>query len=57
VTPALALENIRGTALSHGVATAEEIDWLVDELYALARDERIFVANPCMVQVIGVKPA
>jgi len=57
VMPALTLENIRGTALRHGVATAEEIDRLVDELYALARDERTFVANPRMVQVIGVKPA
>jgi ubiquinone/menaquinone biosynthesis C-methylase UbiE len=55
--PALTLENIRGTALRHGVATAEEIDRLVDELYALARDERTFVANPRVVQVIGVKPA
>ena len=56
VMPALTLENIRGTALRHGVATAEEIDTLVDELYALARDETTFVANPRMVQVIGVKP-
>jgi SAM-dependent methyltransferase len=57
VMPALTLENIRGTALRHGVATADEIDSLVDELYALARDETTFVANPRMVQVIGVKPA
>jgi hypothetical protein len=30
---------------------------LVDELYALARDETTFVANPRMVHVIGMKPA
>lgn len=57
VMPALTLENIRGTALRHGVATAAEIDRLVDELYSLARDETTYVANPRMVQVVGVKPA
>ena len=57
VMPPLTLENIRGTALHHGVATAEEIDGLVDELYALARDTSTFVANPRMVQVVGVKRA
>ncbi len=57
VMPALTLENIRGTAVRHGVATEDEIDRLVDHLYALARDERTFVANPRMVQVIGVNPA
>lgn len=55
--PALTLENIKGTALRHGVASAEEIDTLVDELYALARDPATYVANPRMVQVVGEKPA
>lgn len=57
VMPALTLENIRGTALRHGVAAAQEIDRLVDGLYALARDETTFVVKTRMVQVIGVKPA
>jgi ubiquinone/menaquinone biosynthesis C-methylase UbiE len=55
--PALTLEAITGTALRHGVATAEEIDVIVEELYALARDPTTYVANPRMVQVIGTKPA
>ena len=53
--PALTLENIKGTAIRHGVARAEEIDRLVDELYALARDPRTYVANPRIVQVVGEK--
>jgi SAM-dependent methyltransferase len=56
VMPALTLENIRATALRHGVADADEIDHLVDELYRLARDPTTYVANPRMVQVIGEKP-
>jgi SAM-dependent methyltransferase len=53
--PALTLENIKAIAIRHGVATEEEIDPLVDALYALARDPRTYVANPRMVQVIGEK--
>ncbi len=34
--PALTLENIKATAIRHGVADADEIDALVDELYAIA---------------------
>lgn len=56
VMPALTLENIRATAVRHGVATEEEVDVIVDELYALARDPRTYVANPRMVQVVGEKP-
>jgi SAM-dependent methyltransferase len=51
--PALTLENIKATAIRHGVAGAEEIDRLVDVLYELAGDPRTYVANPRMVQVIG----
>jgi SAM-dependent methyltransferase len=56
VLPALTLENIRATAVRHGVATDDEIDRLVDELYAVARDPGSFVGNPRMVQVIGEQP-
>jgi len=56
VLPALTLENIRATAVRHGVATDDEIDRLVDELYAVARDPGTFVGNPRMVQVIGEQP-
>jgi len=53
--PALTLENIKETVLRHGVASEEEIDGLVDELYALAADPRTYVANPRIIQVIGEK--
>jgi SAM-dependent methyltransferase len=53
--PALTLENIKAIAVRHAVATEEEIDPLVDELYALARDPRTYVANPRIVQVVGEK--
>ncbi|MGC4110837.1 MAG: methyltransferase domain-containing protein [Nocardioides sp.] len=55
VMPALTLENIRSTALHHTVATDEEIDRLVDVLYALAREPTTYLSNPRMVQVIGEK--
>jgi SAM-dependent methyltransferase len=55
--PPLTLENIRATAVRHGVADEEEIDRLLDDLYAVARDPHSFVGNPRMVQVIGEKPA
>jgi SAM-dependent methyltransferase len=56
VLPALTLENIRATAVRHDVATDDEIDRLVDRLYAIARDPATFVGNPRMVQVIGERP-
>lgn len=54
--PPLTLENIRTTAVRHGIAEADEVDRLVDDLYAIAADPRTFVGNPRMVQVIGAKP-
>jgi hypothetical protein len=54
--PALTLENVKAMAVRHEVATGEEVDRLVDELYAVARDPGTFVANPGIVQVIGEKP-
>jgi len=51
--PALTLENIKATAIRHGVATEEEFDGLVDHLYTLAADPLTYVANPRMVQVFG----
>jgi 2-polyprenyl-3-methyl-5-hydroxy-6-metoxy-1,4-benzoquinol methylase len=55
VLPPLTLENIKATAVLHGVADAAEIDRLVDDLYTIARDPRTFVGNPRMVQVWGEK--
>jgi SAM-dependent methyltransferase len=53
--PALTLENMKAVAVRHDVATEEEIDLLVDELYALAGDPTAYVANPRIVQVVGEK--
>lgn len=53
--PALTLENVKAIALQHGVATEDEIDALVDELYRLAADPRTYVANPRIVQVVAEK--
>jgi SAM-dependent methyltransferase len=55
IMPALTLENIKTMAVRHQIATGEEIDCLVEELYALARDARTFIGNPRMVQVWGEK--
>jgi hypothetical protein len=52
---ALTLENIKAVAIRHGVATEEEIDAMVDELYALAADPLTFMLNPRIVQIIGEK--
>ncbi len=40
-------------AVKHGVATAEEVDAVVDGLYALARDPSVLVAIPHIVQAWG----
>ena len=54
--PALTLDNIRATAVRHGVAEADEVDRIVDALYEIARDSTTYVANPRIVQVWGEKP-
>jgi SAM-dependent methyltransferase len=51
--PPLTVENIKAMAVRHGVATDEEVDTVVDELYAIARDTTTFVATPRIVQVWG----
>ena len=53
--PPLTIENIKAMAVKHGVATAEEVDAVVDELYAIARDPSVLVAIPHIVQVWGEK--
>ncbi len=49
----LTVENIKAMAVKHGVATAEEVDAVVDGLYALARDPAVLVALPHIVQAWG----
>jgi hypothetical protein len=43
-------------AVRHRVATEEEVDRLVDELYQLTRDPHTLMATPRIVQVWGEKP-
>jgi SAM-dependent methyltransferase len=54
--PALTLENIKVMAVQHGVATADEVDRLVERLYAVAADPGTYIANPRIVQVWGDRP-
>jgi len=54
--PPLTLENIKAMAVRHRVATDDEVDALVAELYEIAADPRTYVGNPRMVQVWGEKP-
>jgi SAM-dependent methyltransferase len=53
----LTVENIKAMAVKHGVATAGEVDSVVDELYAIARDPSVLVSIPHIVQAWGEKPA
>jgi SAM-dependent methyltransferase len=53
--PPLTVENIKAMTVKHGVATDDEVDAVVDELYAIARDSTTFVATPRIVQVWGEK--
>ena len=53
--PPLTVENIKAMAVKHGVATEAEVDAVVDELYAIARDSTTFVATPRIVQAWGEK--
>ena len=55
--PPLTVENIKAMVVKHGVASDEEVDAVVDELYVIAGDSTTFVATPRIVQVWGEKPA
>lgn len=52
----LSLENVKASVVAHDVATADEVDHLVDVLYALARDPRTFMLCPRIVQAWGDRP-
>ena len=56
VTP-LTLENIADSAVAEGLASREEIDGLVAELYELAADSRTLLAFPRIVQAWGYRAA
>jgi SAM-dependent methyltransferase len=56
VTP-LTLENIADSSIADGLATSEEIDSVLDELYRLAVDSTTVLALPRIVQTWGYRDA
>jgi SAM-dependent methyltransferase len=53
----LTLENIADSAIAEGLATREEIEALLDELYRLASDPTTVLAIPRIVQAWGYRGA
>lgn len=53
---ALTMENIADAVLAEGLASAAEVDGIVDDLYACAADDRTFMSLPRVVQVWGYLP-
>lgn len=53
----LTLEAIADSVIEAGLATAEELGELVDELYALAEQDGTLMSTPRVVQAWGRKPA
>jgi SAM-dependent methyltransferase len=50
---AITMENILGAVLAEGVASQDELDQVVGELYAVARDGRTVMSLPRVVQAWG----
>lgn len=53
---ALTMENIAGPVLEDGLATREEIDQIIRELYDLAADQTTLAGTPRIVQTWGRRP-
>jgi hypothetical protein len=53
----ITLENIADAVLHDGLASQQEIETLVQELYAFAADPRTVVGLPRIVQAWGYRPA
>jgi hypothetical protein len=52
----LTMENIAGAVLEDGLATREEIDRIVRELYDQAADPSTVAGTPRVVQAWGRRP-
>lgn len=52
----LTMDYIRTPVLAHELATEQEIDEIVEELYAYARDARTVLSLPRVVQTWGYRP-
>jgi SAM-dependent methyltransferase len=57
LTYPLTMESIAGAVLEEGLASGEEIESLVDDLYALAADPGTVLGVPRVVQAWGRRPA
>jgi hypothetical protein len=53
----LTLENIADSAIAEGLATRDEIEAVLDELYRLASDATTVLAIPRIVQAWGYRGA
>ena len=52
----LTMDYIRAPVLAYGLATEQEIDKIVEELYDFARDPRTLLSLPRIVQAWGYRP-
>lgn len=53
---ALTMENIKDAVLADGLVSAEEVDAVVAELYAMAADPTMLASTPRIVQTWGRRP-
>jgi len=53
----ITMENIADSVLAHGLASRQEIDRVVDELYVVAEDHRTVMSLPRVVQAWGYRAA
>jgi len=53
----MTLESIADAVIAEKLASRDEIDRLVAELYELARDQRVLMSSPRIVQAWGYHPS
>lgn len=53
VIAAITMEFVADAILKRGLSSSEELDQIVEELYAISRDNRTFMGFPRVVQVAG----
>jgi hypothetical protein len=53
----MTLESIADAVIAEKLASRDEIDRLVAELYELARDQRVLMSSPRIVQTWGYHPS
>ncbi|MGH2397370.1 MAG: hypothetical protein ACRDFW_10355 [bacterium] len=53
----LTMENIVDSVLAEGLASKEEVDRIIDDLYQFSRDPRAVASIPRVVQAWGYRPS